>query len=81
MGDTADQPKRAVHCPQCRRFMFNIVVTAEAPPVGPIAHITDFTCAKCGHKNMVLIGVANKDRRGDAEKVEERLREQMLAEQ
>ncbi len=79
MSDLAESalPKSAVHCPTCRRFLFNVVVTADAPPVGRFAEISDFRCPKCGAKNFVLLGVADKDRRDDVKKVEEKLREQM----
>ncbi len=81
MGDAIKPPKRAVHCPNCHRFMFNVLLTAEAPRVGAFAEITDFRCGKCGHSNLVLLGVADKDRRSEKELVEEKMREQMLAEQ
>ena len=86
MSDKA--PKRAVHCPKCNRFMFNVIVTAEKPRVGAFAQITDFKCNKCGHPSIVLLGCADEDRRSEKERLEERmrqreekLREQMLAEQ
>lgn len=72
---------RAVHCPNCHRFMFNIRLMAAAPQVGAFAQITDFKCGRCGHTSLVLLGVADKDKRSDKERVEEKLVAQMLAEQ
>ncbi len=77
MGDKAEPRKRAVHCPTCRRFMFNIRVTMTDPRVGTFAEITDYRCSKCGKVNLVLLGIADADRRDDREKVEEKLRQQM----
>lgn len=76
MGDQKP-PKRAVHCPRCQRFMFNVRLTMENPPVGVFGEIADFRCAKCGQSNLVLLGVADKDKRSDKERVEEKLVEQM----
>ena len=80
MSDTKP-PKRAIHCPNCSRFLFNVILTAEQPQVGAFAQITDFRCSKCGHTSLVLLGVADKDKRSDKERVEEKLMQQMLAEQ
>lgn len=80
MGDSKP-PKRAVHCPNCSRFLFNVILTAEEPRVGSFAQISDFRCIKCGQTSLVLLGVADKDKRSDKERVEEKLLQQILAEQ
>lgn len=77
----AKLPKRAVHCPQCNRFLFNVTLMDKEPQVGVFAQITDFKCGRCGHTSLVLLGVADKDKRSDKERVEEKLLAQMLAEQ
>lgn len=80
MSDKAG-PKRAVYCPECGRFMFNVRVTDEDPRVGTFAEITDFRCHKCGHSNIVLLGIAATDKRSEKERVEEKLREKFFQKQ
>ncbi len=70
------QIKKPVYCPNCGGFLFNIVVTMDAPPVGSIAGIEGFSCPnrRCGYKTNVLIGVADG---GDANTVEGELIKQI----
>lgn len=61
--------------------MFNITITAEEVPVGGFGKIEDFKCPnrRCGYTSMVLMGVADKDKRGDVEKVEDELKRKIEA--
>lgn len=80
MSEQPDQHcKKAVRCPKCNRFMFNIHITMEKPPVGSIGGISDFTCPnrRCGFKSMILIGVADADKRDDVKKIEDELRNKL----
>ncbi len=76
--DDAPQ-KKAVRCPKCNRFLFNIEITMYAAPVGNIGTLSDFSCPnkRCGHKSMILIGVAEKDERDGLLKIEDELRKQI----
>ncbi len=79
MSDTIQPPKIAVRCPKCNRFMFNITITLDEMPVGGFGKIEDFKCPnrRCNYTSMVIMGVADKDKRGDIKKIEDELREQM----
>lgn len=66
-----------VHCPKCKRFLFNIVVTMQRPPIGTLGEIRDFRCPKCKHYNLVLMGISEKDERSTKERVEDQLKKQM----
>lgn len=59
--------------------MFYIEITMNEPPVGSIGTLSDFSCPnrRCGYKSMIMIGVADKDKRGDMKKVEEKLKQQI----
>ncbi len=69
--------KTPVHCPKCGRFMFNISITSESIPVGGFGRIEDFKCPnrRCPHRSVILMGVADKERRGDKQKIESELKE------
>ncbi len=71
--------KKAVRCPKCGRFLFNIEITMDSPPVGNIGSLSDFSCPnrRCGYKSMILIGVAEKDERDGLLKIEDEMRKQI----
>lgn len=75
MGNEKSSPRtRPVHCKSCGTFICGIAVTMQNPPVGHVGMITDLKCWKCKKTMQVLLGVADKDRRGDIQKVENLIR-------
>ena len=69
----------AVYCPKCGGFMFNITITAKEVPVDGFGKIEDFRCPnrRCAYQAMMLIGVADRDKRDDVKKVEDELKRQI----
>lgn len=71
--------RRAVRCSACNKFILNLEVTADSMPVGSVCEIRDIRC-KCGFVNHISVGIADMDTRGNTERVEEKLREQLKQE-
>ncbi len=59
--------------------MFSFTLNNEDFPIGGLGKIENFKCPnrKCGHQAIVLIGVADKDKRDDVKKIEDEMNEQI----
>ena len=67
---------RAVRCSSCSKFLLNLEISADSMPVGNVVEIRDVRC-KCGFVNHISVGIADKDTRSDADRIQDKLRQQL----
>jgi hypothetical protein len=73
---SSPKPRKTVNCKHCGRFLFNLVITADAPTLGEFVQISDFRCPGCGQKAMILVALFEKDETDFRDRLEKKLEEQ-----